>query len=302
MVGALEMNRKGAASVRHQLARIVIGLGAVILPVTGVASDGRLLATGGATQVEGSAGGGLVPWAVMAGYGERGQSGGSMSLTRVDLPNFSLGGAHLNWAWNNRLEVSLSRSRFDLGTLGQQLGAPDASLRMNTLGAKVRLAGDLIYGDMPQIAAGIQHKRLRDPAIPRAVGARDDSGTDAYLAVSRLLLGAAGGRNLLLNGTVRATRANELGYLGFGGDRNDDHEIQFEASAAVFLNPRTAVGLEYRQKPDNLSFAEEDDWADLFIAWFPNRDIALTAAWTRHGRIAGFENQDGFYLSLQAGF
>lgn len=288
--------------MQNRLKFLLIGVLVALLPVAGSASDGRLLATGGVTQVEGSAGGGLVPWAVMAGYGETGQSGGSVSLTRVDLPNFSLGAAHLNWAWDNRVELSLSRSRFDLGTLGQQLGMPDATLRMNTFGAKFRLTGDLIYGSLPQIAAGIQHKRLRDPAIPSAVGARDDSGTDAYIAVSRLLLGAAGGRNLLLNGTLRATRANELGYLGFGGDQNDDHELQFEASAAVLLNPRTAVGVEYRQKPDNLGFAEEDDWADLFIAWFPSRDMAFTAAWTRHGRIAGFENQDGFYLSLQAGF
>lgn len=288
--------------MHHRFTLILIGVLSALAPLTGMASDGRLLATGGATQVEGSAGGGLVPWAVMAGYGEDGQSGGSVGLTRVELTNFSLAAAHINWAWDNRLELSLSRSRLDLGTLGSQLGVPDATLRMNTVGAKLRLTGDLIYGSLPQISAGIQHKRLRDPAIPSAVGARNDSGTDAYLAVSRLLLGAAAGHNLLLNGTVRATRANELGYLGFGGDRNDDHELQFEASAAVFLNPRTAVGLEYRQKPDNLGFAEEDDWADLFIAWFPNRDMAFTAAWTRHGRIAGFENQDGFYLSLQAGF
>jgi|GEM_PF-4501345 len=26
------------------------------------------------------------------------------------------------------------------------------------------------------------------------------------------------------------------------------------------------------------------------------------AAWTRHGAIAGLENQDGFYLSMQASF
>ena len=32
---------------------------------------GRLLATGGATMIEGAAGGGLVPWAVLAGYGTR---------------------------------------------------------------------------------------------------------------------------------------------------------------------------------------------------------------------------------------
>jgi len=273
-----------------------------LLPVFAMANDGRILATGGLTQVEGSAGGGLVPWAVMAGYGEEGEYGGSVSLSRVELADYSLGTVSANWSWNNRIEFSASRGQFNLGTLGIGLDAPDAVLRMNTYGVKARLGGDLIYGDVPQIALGVQYKDLRDPAIPELVGAQRDSDVDAYLAVSRLMLGAAGGYNLFLNGTVRATRANELGYLGFGGDQNDDHELQFEATAAVFLNPRTAVGMEYRSKPSNLGFADESDWSDLFIAWFPNKDFALAAAWTRHGAIAGLENQDGFYLSMQASF
>ncbi|MDQ2069713.1 DUF3034 family protein [Natronospira bacteriovora] len=267
-----------------------------------IAQDGRILATGGVTQIEGSAGGGLVPWAVMAGYGAEGEQGGTVSLSHVSLADYRLSTVAANWSWNNRVEVSASRGQFNLGTLGIALEAPDAVLRMNTLGLKTRLGGDLIYGTLPQIAFGVQYKDLRDPTIPELVGAQRDSDVDAYLAVTRLFLGGAGGYNLLLNGTLRATRANELGYLGFGGDRNDDHELQLEASAAIFLNPRTAVGMEYRRKPNNLSFAEENDWADLFIAWFPNKDLALAAAWTRHGAIAGLENQDGFYLSLQASF
>ncbi|OYW32390.1 MAG: hypothetical protein B7Z51_03330, partial [Methyloversatilis sp. 12-65-5] len=37
----------------------------------GLHAGDRLIATGGVTQIEGAAGGGLNPWAVIAGYGTR---------------------------------------------------------------------------------------------------------------------------------------------------------------------------------------------------------------------------------------
>ena len=52
-------------------------------PMLASADAGRLLATGGATSLEGAAGGGITPWAVLAGYGERGEWGGDVFATRV---------------------------------------------------------------------------------------------------------------------------------------------------------------------------------------------------------------------------
>ena len=65
-------------------------------------------------------------------------------------------------------------------------------------------------------------------------------------------------------------------------------------------NRHLAFGIEYRQKPDNLSFAREEDWNDVFIAWFPNKHINVTAAWADLGDIAGVKDQQGWYLSLTA--
>lgn len=75
------------------------------------ADGGRLLATGGATQVEGAAGGGLVPWAVLAGYGTREQDGGTAFYTRVDTGDYALDAAGVAWTFRNRLELSLARQR-----------------------------------------------------------------------------------------------------------------------------------------------------------------------------------------------
>ncbi|HEX5304934.1 MAG TPA: DUF3034 family protein [Dyella sp.] len=262
------------------------------------AGDGRLLATGGASMVEGSAGGGLVPWAVLSGYATREQVGATAFVTRLNLPDYRLDAHGAAFTWHNRLELSVARDRFDLGTLGEAIGMPGAALRQDVFGAKLRLAGDAVYGPLPQISLGVQHKHNLDFAIPKLVGARRDRGTDVYLSATQVLLAGAAGYNLLWNVTLRSTDANQFGLLGFGGDRGG-RRLVGEGSLAMLLNPHVAVGAEYRQKPDHLSFAREDNASDLFLAWFPNKHVAIVGAWVSLGSIAGLRDQSGWYLSLQ---
>jgi hypothetical protein len=274
----------------------------LLAPASAFAGQGRLLATGGATQIEGAAGGGIVPWAVLSGYGTGAQNGGAAFYTRVDTGDYALDAYGASFTVANRVELSFARQSFDLGELQRRLALPWDALEQDIYGAKVRVAGDLVYTRLPQISAGVQHKRLRDGTLPLAVGARDDSGTDAYISASKLFLDAAGGYQLLLNATLRSTNANQTGLLGFGGDRRAARSWVWEGSAAVLLDPRLAVGVEYRQKPDNLGFAREDDWRDVFVAWFPNKHVAVVGAWADLGSIATLERQRGAYVSVQWSF
>lgn len=282
--------------------RLAYMLGLCLCSELVIAGEGRLLATGGATSLEGAAGGGIMPWAVLAGYGERGEWGTDVFATRVETGDYRLDVAGVAVSYGNRIELSYARQRFDLGTLARDLNLPDNSLSMDTLGLKVRLAGDLIYDRLPQISLGLQHKRQRDFLVPSLVGAQRREDSEGYLAASRLILGGAFGYNLLLNANLRYSRANELGLLGFGGDRRDRHSWLKEGSVAVLLDRHWAVGIEYREKPDNLSFAGESDWADLFVGYFPNKNLALVLAYARLGEIATLDNQDGVYLSVQGSF
>ena len=265
-------------------------------------ADGRLLATGGASSIEGAAGGGITPWAVLSGYGERGEWGADVFATRVETGDYRLDVAGVGVAFDNRIELSYARQRFDLGTLARDLNLPENSLSQDVFGLKVRLFGDLIYDQLPQVALGIQHKRQKDFLIPSLIGAQRSEDSEAYLTASRLLLGGAFGYNLLINGGVRYSRANELGLLGFGGDRRDRHSLLKEGSLAVLFNPHWALGIEYHEKPDNLSFAGESDWADVFVGYFPTKNLALVLAYARLGEIATLDNQDGVYLSVQGSF
>jgi hypothetical protein len=271
-------------------------IAALAFPVLAAAGD-RLLATGGAQQIEGAAGGGLVPWAVIAGYGTRDQVGGSAFYTRANVDDFDLTTYGAAAGLFDRVELSASRQRFDAASV-----VPGLTLAMDTLGAKVRLSGDAVYeqdSPWPQLALGIQYKRNTSMEIPTAVGAARGSDTDVYLAATKVWLAGLAGRNVLANVTLRSTRANQFGLLGFGGDRKNSRSLQPEVSAAVMLTDRLVLGAEYRAKPDNLGAFKEEDASDVFLAWFLHRNVAVTAAWANLGSIAGKPRQDGAYLSVQ---
>lgn len=265
-------------------------------------SGGKLLLTGGVSTIEGSGGGGLATWATTTGYGEEDGIGANAHVTFVDLPDYEFRTAGLAIGLWDRVELSVARQAFDTGDTGVLLGlGQDFSFTQDVFGAKVRLTGDAVYDQdrwMPQLAIGIQHKVNDQGAIISAVGGQDDEGTDVYIAATKLFLA----QSLLVNGTVRWTNANQTGLLGFGGDANDDHEAQFEGSVGWLLSRNIVVGAEYRTKPDNLSFAEEEDWFDIYAAWAMNKHFSITAAWADLGSIATFEDQRGLYISLQAGF
>ncbi len=257
----------------------------------------RLVVTGGAQQIEGAAGGGLVPWALIAGYGTREQVGGSAYATRVDTQDFKVDSFGVAVGFFDRWELSAARQSLDAGSV-----IPGLEIRVDTLGAKVKVFGDAVYDQdtpWPQVALGVLHKKNRDMVVPTAIGATSDSDTDFYVAATKVWLAGAAGRNVVANLTLRATRANQLGFLGFGGDRGDSRKLQAEAALAVLLSDRLVVGAEYRAKPDNLSALKEDDFSDVFMAWFPSKWIAITAAYARLGSVAGKSGQGGAYLSIQ---
>ncbi|MEN3159883.1 DUF3034 family protein [Alkalimonas sp. NCh-2] len=252
----------------------------------------RVLATGGATTIEGSAGGGIVPWAVINGYGSNEEWSLQAFGSWVGVDDFTLHSTGIGLSVDNRWELSYARQQFKLDSIGGQL-------RQDIVGVKYRLAGQLLYTNLPQISLGLHYKRHLDFELPSLVGARSRSGVDAYVAASKVWLDAIAGRNLLLNGTIRATQANQTGLLGFGNTENQRHQLMFEGSAALLLTHHLAVGVEFKQKPNRLAFADEQHWRDLFVAWFVNPNLSVTAAYVDLGSIAGLPSQQGWYLALE---
>ena len=269
---------------------------------TDLRQGGKLLLTGGVSTIEGSAGGGLATWAVISGYETREGIGAQAHATFVPLPDYTLRDYGVALGVKNRLEISYARQDFDTGDTGGKLGLGNGfTFHQDVVGAKLRLFGDAVYDQdspLPQVSVGLQYKKNDQSAVIAAVGGRHDSGVDYYLAATKVLLA----QSLVLNGTVRFTKANQTGLLGFGGDRSDRYSAQFEGSAGYLLSKRLVVGAEYRSKPDNLGFAHESDWYDVFGAYAFNKHLSATLAYVDAGSVATFTAQRGVYLSLQAGF
>lgn len=267
----------------------------------------KILATPGAIQIEGAAGGGLVPWAVIGGYGHEDEWGASAAITQVAVDAMTLTSTALLIGVHNRLELSLAKQqlRLDAGAnadLAAATGGAWTQLNVNQeiVGAKLRVAGDLIYGELPQMAVGIQYKVNRDAGLATQVlGAHTDRGTDYYLSASKLYLNAVGGGNLLATVTARNTSANQGGLLGFGVGESDQAHWVAEFSLGWQWASHWLAGIEYRQLPDALPAAAETRWADAFVAWFPNKRVSVVAAYADLGDVALWAGQRGWYLSLQ---
>lgn len=263
-----------------------------------MAADGKILATDGLSQVEGSGGGGLVPWATLAGYDSQDETAASFFMSDVNVSDFRMTSIGVATSFYDRVELSYAQQTFVLPeSLISGLSLKSEQIKQDIVGLKVRLYGDAVYSAYPQVSAGVQYKQLDSDTVALKVGAKTDSGTDFYVAATKVHLGAVAGYNLVWNVAARATKANEMGLLGYGGSENNSYQVMMEGSVGLLLSPNWVVGMEYRQKPNNLSIVE-DDWTDVFVSYLPNKNVNITAAYVDLGTVATKKDQKGIYLSM----
>lgn len=288
--------------------KLTISLVALLALGAAQAQDmGKLMATGGVIQVEGAGGGGLTPWALISGYGTRDSWGANAHWTSVATQDYALDTYGVTAGFADRFEVSLARQQFR----GSLAPLDQLKLQQDVLGVKLRVAGDAVYAQddpMPQIAVGAMFKR--DASVGglgalgvthvQQLGAKDDSGTDLYVSATKIVLE----HSLLWNATLRATKANQFGLLGFGGDKQSGTRFKLEGSLAYLLHRQWVAGMEWRGKPHNLGLDPEKNAWDAFVAFFPSKHVSVTAAYVNLGTITAFnpKTQTGWYLSLQAGY
>lgn len=298
----------------HALSGLAVGLAICASPALAQETDGvvptdsgsplleggKLLLTNGVSSLEGTSGGGIATWATIGGLETDSGIGLSGHVTLVELPDLGWQSHGVAIGIANRLELSYARQNFDTREVGTALGLGEGyTFNQDVFGAKVRLVGDLVYGEplLPQVSIGIQHKRSRDAAVVRAVGAGSAKGTDFFASASKLFLS----HSVLASATVRYTSGNQGGLLGFGNASGEGRELQFEGSVAYQLSRRAVLGAEFRSKPDNLGLGE-DDWMDVFAAYALTDNITLTAGYADLGSITTFDDQRGGLLSAQVAF
>jgi len=93
----------------------------------GLFDSGKLLATGGVSQVEGAGGGGLASWALITGYGTRDGIGANVHYTAVPLPDYTLQTAGVAVGLFDRLELSYAWQGFDTANVARRWGLATAT-------------------------------------------------------------------------------------------------------------------------------------------------------------------------------
>ena len=302
-------NRFAACLMVAPLALLPMSLGAQEVPSDTQTVDqagtfpeynAKLLLTNAVSAVDGASGGGISNWATIAGRQETRGVGVQAHVTAVLLPDFFYQSHGVALGIADRIELSYARQNFDTQDVGAALGIGQGyMLNQDVFGAKVRLFGDVVYGNtmVPQVAVGAQYKRSLDGAVASAVGAAHDEGIDVTLSATKLLLS----HSVLVNTTARLTKANQNGLLGFGSVSDDSYAVQFEGAVAYQLSRRFVLGTEFRTKPDNLGLGE-GDWFDVFAAYAPSDNLTVTAAYADLGSIATFTGQRGAFLQAQVAF
>jgi len=275
--------------------------------------EGKFLLTAGFSDLEGAGGGGLVPLALISGYGSSDSWGANGHFTNIELRDYHVYTYGVAAGLFDRLELSYTHQQLDItGTALDGLGVDQ-----DVFGAKVKLYGDAVYQQdswLPQIAVGVEYKHndgIKNSAAvglpglisPTQLGATAEHAADYYLAATKVFLA----QSLVVNFALRETKANQFGFLGFGGDRKSGYSLKPEGTVAYLLTRKFALGSEIRSAPHNLSVDDETTAWDIFAAWTPTKNLSLVLAYLNLGSILApvtgvSRHQDGAYLSVQAGF
>ncbi|MEL5848453.1 MAG: DUF3034 family protein [Candidatus Igneacidithiobacillus chanchocoensis] len=211
---------------------------------------GRILGTGAVTAVDGAAGGGINPWAVISGYGTNQQIDGTAFYSHVLLNNYNMDAYGASVGIFNRVELSFARQSFSLGNTGQVLdnrilnvatggnpppyGTPTSAalklsgpaffgsnyqLNQDIVGMKVRLFGNILYDQNwwePQVSVGVDYHHNEMPKNLADTLHVTRNAMSYYLSATKVWLYGIFGLTTLANVNIQVTNANQQGLLGFG--------------------------------------------------------------------------------------
>ncbi|MBU2755416.1 DUF3034 family protein [Acidithiobacillus sp. CV18-2] len=351
---------KNSSPYRKRIVACIAGMVLVASPLLASAAIGqanlfgmgRLLGTGAVTAVDGAAGGGINPWAVISGYGTNQQIGATAFYSHVLLNNYNMDAYGASVGLFNRIELSFARQSFSLGNTGATLdhrildvatgGNPPAygthtstalglsgptffgtnyQLNQDIVGLKVRLFGNIIYDQNwwePQVSVGVDYHHSEMPKNLAETLHVTRNAMSYYLSATKVWLHGIFGLTTLADVNIQVTNANQQGLLGFGGVNGMGYKVLPAAAVGVFLNRHVVLGGEYRAMPQNQLIAPSSGagnfstlgnavsktsaWKDVYVAWFPYKQLSLTAAYVNLGTIATEKSQSGLYLSLTTSF
>jgi len=174
-MGILAAMQSASVDLRRRQSPARLLLVSALLCLHGIcaqADTGKLRLTGGVSTIEGAAGGGLSPWALIGSNATAGKIGASAYVTRTRTHDYGLTSYGVAVGWNERVEVSLAHQDFDAAAAVLLNGIapfgvrPGQHIRMDVVGLKLRLrpcTGTSSLADPRQTARPRARRKRRLP-------------------------------------------------------------------------------------------------------------------------------------------
>lgn len=220
----------------------------------------------------------------------------------VSLGNgWALVPATVTWSPWERIELGYGFNWLSLGNLptdirnatGISIG--NTSVAVHNFNARFQLLKENEFNQkwLPALTFGVHYKynvgisEINDDlggALDQA-GLSGNNGVDFTLYASKLITFLP--RPVLINVGGRATRAQELGFLGF----SSQYSFLFEGNVAVFLTDWLILAGEYRQQPNSYTpipglIGKSGDWWTVDLAWVVNKHFTVAGGYGYFGTVA----------------
>lgn len=177
------------------------------------------------------------------------------------------------------------------------------TFRKNNLGAKLLLLDENAFNSkfVPAVSVGTIYKNTSNKSLRDAgISTLRSSGQDWYAVATKTvnLLPAP----VIISGGVLSTQEYVTGVLGF----SDKRKLTGFANIDLVLPKGFVIGFEFKQGA-RFSNVQNTNYWDAHLAWMPNKNLTLIAAYTATGSYNKGGNTrtglgNGFVLSAQYAF
>jgi hypothetical protein len=199
-----------------------------------------------------------------------------------------------------RIELGYSWERFALGELPRKLetatGADVHESAMNLQNFNIRgmlvKDGDFCTSWVPAVTAGIHYKYNQNWSTLNnelggalsSIGVTHRDGLDFTLYTTKLVKVLP--RPFLVSAGVRASKAAQIGLLGF----TDDYKATAEANFGLFVTDHFIIAGEYREKLSDYKQVpglvyKEHDWFTADAAYIVNNRLTVGAGYGYFGEV-----------------
>ena len=257
-------------------------------------------------NLEGVGGVAFNPLAYLADSGEEFIKAGDTNI--VAKPRFgawyvNLPDAKIGWTSIGVATTLLKRLEISYGF--QNIAWEDhPTFHKNNIGAKLLVLDENAFGTkfVPAISVGTIYKNTSHNSLRQVADFNSlrSSGQDWYAVATKTITQLP--VPVIISGGVLSTQEYVTGVLGFSGDR----KLTGFANIDLILPKGFVVGFEFKQGA-RFSNVQNTNYWDAHLAWIPNKNLTLIAAYTVTGDYGKAGNTrtglgNGLVLSAQYAF